>query len=369
MKPKALLTALTLCLLTVPLAARQTPPGEKLLREHGIALSPRALADFLERGFPSGTSPEARPARPRDKSLLLPEAWDALARQRLDIRNHQPMLMLRLSELAARYARGDLPPGPEAILDRELLGYEPWQRQQARERRLALLRYNGMVALGIFGVANPENRILARELHEAAEDPLLRLLHARTRGLLGDTEVLEEIVAACASPDRLVASQAAQALYVLTGQAFRLHENMARAPRAEAADEIRAWWQRNREALEPIEHESAVARLLEPEPSRPYPLATLRQQLRASADTEDVADARGSRRAWRLLADRDPETLADELEPILRDEREDLDIRAEALRWYHRIRGDKARRQLRRLSKDPNPEIAELAREILGEEQ
>ena len=139
------------------------------------------------------------------------------------------------------------------------------------------------------------------------------------------------------------------------------------AARREAAAHIAKWWKAIDPATLVIDREAALSRCLRSPSTRPYALGSVRERLRASADTLDVRNERGSRTAWRAL-DGAGEGLLDDLKPILKNVDEDLDIRAEAIRWHVRLVGKKkAKRQLKKLRKDPNPEIAELAKDFLEE--
>jgi len=221
------------------------------------------------------------------------------------------------------------------------------------------------VALGVFGEPSDETRRIAREVFVVEESSIVAVSYAQTLGLLGDASVLEDLVAVVASLERAPCVAAAETLRILTGRSFSLHANLALGPRREAAKELIDWWlSQEKEALQ-IDRAAALERYLRPPPPRRPALRTIHDLLRASADVADTTDARGSRTAWAQLQ-RMGDALVEHLEPIIENPDEDLDVRGEAIRWYVRLRGvKKAKRQLKKLRKDPNPEIAAMAEGIL----
>jgi len=346
---------------------QKRPILEEILRSHGIDPRPRGLAAFLGKGWEGANRPPVLPEAPRAKSSLTAEAWRLLALDYREIRAESPLEEV-VSSLARRYATRDFPVQILDMVDEDLLAGDAVGRGRERVDLLDFLQYNGMVALGIFGRLSDDTLRAARQVYDAETRPTVRVSYAEVLALLGDRSVIDDLVieASKANPTSSVA--AARSLHVLFGRSFRLHPNMAVEPRREAAQEITEWWAGARATASPVDRGAALERRRRGRPSPRQPLDPLRARLRASADVLDVTDARGSRTAWSQLQ-RQTETegtaLAEQLGPIIANPREDLDIRAEAIRWYARILGKKAKRTLKQLRKDPNPEIVDLVKKQL----
>jgi len=237
-----------------------------------------------------------------------------------------------------------------------------------RAKRVEILQYNGMIALGLFGKPSSEVLRDARRVYEAENRPLIRTTYAMTLALLGDRAALDDLVAEAAKGNSTSSVEAARSLSLLFGRSFGLTPVTAAAPRAEDARELKRWWEENSKSAT-VDREKTIARQLSRPTLRPYPLGTIRELLRAAADKEDVADRRGSRTAWNRLqsmTQADQQGLLKELLPIVKDSREDLDIRDQAIRWYVRLTNRGAKSILKGIRRDPNPEIAGLADQFLA---
>ncbi|MBN1868868.1 hypothetical protein JW916_16440 [Candidatus Sumerlaeota bacterium] len=365
----ALLSAAVAFIVSIP-APRLNAQSEALLArrlsDHGVAPSPVSLLAFLERGWDAANPPNPLPEDPADKSTLLIDAWQLLSLER-DKVAREPRAVSAASALALRYARGDLPPGARRMIEEDLVRLTPGEQPQERARRLAFHQYNGMMALGVFGVATPDFLAAARTVFDAETDPVVRVAYARTLALLGDASILDYLVAEASLANSTSSVAAASVLYVLFGRVFDMTAVSPAVRRREASEAILTWWVELAAQGDPeIDREAAFERMTYRPPARPPSLASLRDLLRASADVSDFADKRGSRTAWNRLETMGP-GLSEQLLPIVRDQREDLDIRGEAMRWYRRIEGKGAKRVLKKLRKDPNPEIVNQAKTLLAQ--
>ncbi len=227
-------TILWFCATSLTPCEEPTTTQERLLIAQGIGTTSSQLTLLLEKGLPTN-------ARETNRGASLEpihQAWSVLSRRRQDIRNHNPALMARLSKLAVQFTRREPPQAILDMLDKDLLVYAPHERIAPRRRHLDMIQYNGMIALALFGAPSEENIELAHRTYLAEKRPLVRIIYARTAGILGDTTVLDILVSETGKQERMRAVTASKAIYVLTGNAFPLHKNLAIEPRYEVAREI-----------------------------------------------------------------------------------------------------------------------------------
>ena len=302
------------------------------LAAHGIASSAQGLASFLEKGWGAGQKTGQLPTIPATKSSLVMEAWQLLGLEHEKILR-DPILSFQVAALARRYATGQFPLAIQQIADHDAQNTEPALRDARRTEIREYLQYNGMIALGLFGKPSPDLIEDARKVFYAENRPIIQVAYARTLGLLGDHSALDALAREAAQANHESSVAAAQALDMLLGTSFGITPVTAAAPRRERARELAAWWKEHGSKTK-IDREAALARLLQAPPSAPHPQQNLREMLRASADIQDIKNARGSRTAWTLLkdaADREPEVFLKSLDPIARDRQEDLDNREQAI--------------------------------------
>lgn len=337
------------------------------LKAHGIGQSLSSLSAFLEKGWGTANFPKDMPKVPPEKSALLINIWELLALRYREV-HANPIVAAQVAELARRYATGDFPLGARKIIDRDNEGGDLAAAASASLRRTELLRYNGMVALGLFGEKNPQVIESARKVYQSEDRPLIRVTYANTLALLGDQGAVADLIAEALKANSTSSVAAAHALSLLFGHSFGITPVTAIKPRREAAKQIQRWWDQEGKK-EVVDRDRAIERQLERTTPKPYPLRTIEELLRAAADTNDLKDVRGSRTAWNKIHDMavaDREGLAKQLLPIVRDPDKDLDIRDQAIRWYTLLDAKKAKPVLKKLRKDPNPEIANRANNLLA---
>jgi hypothetical protein len=356
-----LLAALPLC------RAQDVPLVKGTFQAHGIGVSTPALVDFLERGWQGARPPTPLPEVPAEKTSLLNDAWQLLALRYREVRAN-PILRYRVAGLAQQYAFGAFPKPIREMIDRDGEEERFDGRSTDRLDRTEVLRYNGMIALGVFGEPTPEVLRDARRICQSEERPIIRVAYATTLGFLGDRDALDYLVKEVAKANDSSSVAAARSLSVLLGKSFGITPATAAEPRRDIAREIVRWWKENARSVR-VDRDRAILRRLEREQPAPYPQKTLDDLLRASGDASDATDRLGSRTAWNRLRDMslaDPEGLLEQLLPIAKDRRRDLDIRDQAIRWYVRLKGAKAKGLLKKLRKDPDPRIADLASRFLN---
>lgn len=360
---------LILCFL-LPLSALALDPAMKaeILQRHGVRTDSPGLTAFLRDGWEAAREPENMPAEPALKTSLLVDAWDLLGRRFEAIHKGDARLVKAIANTAGAYMGGRFSPAVQRMMDEDARLIPAPNMMEWQEARRELLQYNGMVAFGLFAKPTLENQRQLKEIYRREKRPMVRVMMAQSLALLGDDTVLPDLIDEIAKANTDSSIVAARVLSNLTGRTFPLTARLAEEPRQIAAAEILDWWLNQRSAPLYLDREAAVERMLYEPPERPYPLRTLRELLRASADKTDTANKRGSRTAWTILNAKG-KALLEPLELVLENEKEDLDIRMEAIRWYVRLTEEEESRRLKkwlkRLREDPNPSIAKMAREIL----
>lgn len=352
-----------LLILTATSKGQEKDPIKTQLQAHGILTTAEGMTTFLEKGWAAAQPPSPLPQQPRQKATLLSHCWHLLALQHEKTRQI-PGLPDRLHNLAKRYAAGDFPTMVSFMVEEDISTLD-MPKAQAKKIALERLQYNGMLALGIFGKPTPEARKLARKLYTQNNHDTIRMLYARTLAMLGDRHILDEIVTEITKANRISSVAASKVLWTLLETPTRLTPNMAIQVRNEKAQEIAQWWKEKKQSFLTVNRKEAIERMQHRQPDRAPQLRTLRDLLRASAQHYDITNKKGSRTAYDQLQQMGT-ALLPHLQPIVQDEREDLDIRTEAIRWYTRLQQSDAKRVLKHLRKDPNPEIATLARDLLA---
>jgi hypothetical protein len=350
----------------VSVSAQEKEQIAQSLTAHGIGVKPPQMAEFLQKGWRATRRPQAYPTEPTEKSRLLGLSWYLLTQHYSQIQK-DAILQASLSDLALRYAQGALPPGALEVIEADLKGLPMDQAELKRQVLIGLLRYNGMVALGVFGERNETVRQAARNIYDHETSKIMRAAYAETLVLLGDNQPIDDLIALLGDKtDRAAAVAASNALKNLLGRSFYIFPYTALGPRLKAARMAADWWKGQKAAglVPPVQREEVIARRLTPEVSSPPPLDSLRNLLRVSGSTMNESTRVESGEAWTRL-NRAGEQLAEDLEPFLQDADEDLDIRQEAIRWYVRVKGDDARKMLKKLRKDPNPEVVEQVTALL----
>jgi hypothetical protein len=358
MKRLALPLVVFLCLSTgfVSLAQEKVSIEQNLIA-HGVGVKPAQLAQFLQNGWRATQRPQAYPSDPVEKSRLLGLSWYLLTLHYPEIQKDKALLSV-LNALALRYAQGALPSGALGVVETDLKGLPMDQAEFKRNVLTGLLRYNGLVALGVFGEQNDVVRQAARRIYDGETSKIMRAAYAEALVLLGDNQPIDDLIAMLGDKERAAAVAASNSLSDLFGRSFYIFPYTAQGPRLKAAGMAAEWWDGEKKKGFPpqIVRDEVMARRLTPPVTISPPLDSLRNLLRASGNTRNESTRIESGDAWTRLNQAGAK-LADDVEPFIQNVDEDLDIRQEAIRWYARIKGDDARKVLKKLRSDPNPEI------------
>ncbi len=318
------------------------------LARHGVRPAPEALIDFLENGFAAGTLVSALPAAPPEKTQLLIFAMQALGKAG----------KREAFGAIARFAESRPSPGALEIVRRDSMLAPAAERGKRQQELLEYLKYNAAVALGFLG--DPRGAPILRQLFETETNAIERCQYALCLACVGDASGVEFLVLEVAKANRDSSVAAAKSLYYITGQDLGFASTSPIRLRERLAEDCQRWWAEIRSDFR-LEPAAIIRRRLDPIPPPRIPLSGVSNLLLAASDYADLSNARGSRTAANQLDQMGP-SLAEELEPILKDPMADLRVRREAIRRYAALKEKSGKRALKKLFDDENPEIAEYAR-------
>lgn len=322
-----------------------------LLAAHTINPSSSGLISFLRTGWAALPSQSTMPEFPTEKTQLLILAMEELGKAR------EP----RAVEVLLDIAQSKLSDGVEQIIQYDLAKLPPEQQAPQRELILVLLRYNAVNALGLIGDA----RALPVVQQLAAEEISARLKcrYILAIACLGGTPDIDFLISQINRANQVESVIAAQVFYFITGVSYRLRPTTPVKARSLAAEQYKTWWRQNGKTFT-LNPGAVIRRRLTPAVEPKKPLSSVRNLLDAAGRVLDVNGHYQSYEARQQLETLDPSMLP-ELEKIVKDDMEDLRIRRLAIIYYVKQRGKKAKRTLKRLSKDKNPEISQLAKSLL----
>ena len=132
--------------------------------------------------------------------------------------------------------------------------------------------------------------------------------------------------------------------------------------RRKLAGDYAKWREESLTAFE-LDAQAAIRRRLDPPPKPQIVPDSVRNLVALASDYLDFSNQRGSRSASDKL-DAMGGDLAKRLKPVMFDPMEDLLVRIEAIRRYVKLRGKKAKGDLKKLCKDENPEIVDFAKQM-----
>ncbi len=322
-----------------------------LLAAHNIAPSASGIISFLHSGWAVLPSKATMPEFPTEKTQLLILAIEELGKAR----------ERRAVDVLLNIAQGKLSDGVEELIQHDLARL-PLERQATqRQFMLALLRYNAVNALGLIGDARalPVVQQLATEETNAR----LKCRYILALACLGGAPDINFLAAQIKRANQAESVTAAQIFYLITGVSYRLTPTTPLKARRLAAEKYETWWRQNRETFS-VNPGAVIRRRLTPSVEAKRPLTSLRNLLDAAGHILDINGQYQSYEARQQLETLGPSMLPD-LEKIVWDEMEDLRIRRQAIIYYAQLCGKKAKRTLKKLRKDKNPEISQLARSLL----
>ncbi|MCX7011910.1 MAG: hypothetical protein NTW86_04980 [Candidatus Sumerlaeota bacterium] len=321
------------------------------LERNGIRGDTASLRQFLTNGFPSSVSYKSLPERPPEKCQLLINAMQVLGKRGAKDAV-APLVSL---------ARGQASAGIQDMIQRDALSIPAASRAAYQTALQKALQYNAAVALGFIGDRSAAP--LLRQLFDAETEPAVRCQYALGLACCGDPSGIVFLVAEIQKANQTSSVAAAKAVYYIAGVDFGYTETSPAALRRKLAGDYTAWWQETaaRFALTPP---VIIRRRIDGIPEPRIAPTSVRNLVAMASNPLDFSDARGSRTAAEKL-DSMGKDLVKDLEPILHDPMEDIAVRIEAMRRYVLLRGKDARKAMKKLSEDENPEIAAYAKKAV----
>lgn len=316
----------------------------ELLLSHGINPEPGSLIHFLRNGFDLKSLPRGLPQLPQLKSEIVNAAIVELG---ITAAESAVPLLIEIAEqhppkgVATIIAR-DFEDSPIEMVDQEVL------------TMTRLLSLNAVMALGLIG----DERAAPTILHLIRTEPGSAFITngAEALALMGHNDGLGALVLLAASNDANESAAAFRSIFIVTGRNYGLTENSSIAKRRQLLEQLRSWFE-ERGHKEPIFRSEVLRRQEVPVLPDSIDPRSLRGLLRGSSDLTNYDRRYEARQELFGLA---PQRF-DELEKIATDPLEDLDIRRAAMRWMTVSNARAARSIIRRLRKDENPSIGDMA--------
>jgi hypothetical protein len=342
---------LLLFVLIVRASLAQPRTNLDVLAAHNITPSASGMISFLNSGWATVPSPDTMPEFPTEKTQLFILTMEELGKARES----------GAVDVLLNIAQGKLSDGVEQIIQNDLAKLPPEQQASQRQFMLTLLRYNAVNALGLIGDARtlPVVEQLATEETNAR----LKCRYILAIACLGGIPDMDFLVAQIGRANQTESVTAAQVFYLVTGTSYRLVPTTPVKARTLAAYRYETWWRQNRGTFT-VNPKAVIRRRLTPPVEAKKPLTSVRNLLDAASHILDIDGQYQSYEARQQLDTLGPSMLPD-LEKIVKDEMEDLRIRRLAIFHYVKLQGKKAKKILKKLRKDENPEISQLARSLL----
>jgi hypothetical protein len=323
------------------------------LQACGIRPTPQDLTRFLQEGLPAGTDLARLPEKPPDKSQLV-----VYAMARVAAAKHTEAVGPLVSIAAL-----NPPPGILALVDYDVARSSPRSREEFRQKALRILQFNAVNALGLIGdqLALP----VVRAAFEQEPNTAARIQHSLSLACLGDPRGADFLVQVILQQNRRESAAAARAFFIVTGKDFGYTENTPVKARRQRAEAYAQWWKANRGSFQ-ANPKAVVERRFEPVLSARFEPRSTRDLLKLSAFYFDF-DNKAKTFDARERIGRAGKSLNGDLLQIMDDEMEDLDVRMEAMNWYYEFNRADARKALKNLRGDDNPEIVDKANALLEE--
>lgn len=328
-------------------AADSQPQEVQRLASWGVSASPESLIGFLQSGLPDSLDLARLPEQPEERTQLAVDAMAILGARR------SGEAVAVLTQVVA----GPLPGGAVQLLEMDLARTAPESRGQFQQKALQILRFNGVVALGLIG--DPAGLQAVRGAFGAESNNAFRLQYAIALAGMGDASGLDFVVGAIPKSERREAAAAARAFTIITGEDFGIGPSTATRAREQRAKRYGEWWRLNQRSFRP-DPEAIRQRRQAPDPALTMTPRTTRDLVNMASFRLDVGDRTRSRDAQQKLQQAGT-AINKDLERLASDSMEDINIRMEAISLYTEFNGMGARDLLRKLRRDGEREVAERA--------
>jgi hypothetical protein len=342
---------LLLFVLIAQVTSAQPQTNLEILAAHNIRPSASSLIGFLQSGMAALPRQAAMPEFPTEKTQLLILAMEELGKAR----------ERRAVDVLLDIAQGKLSEGVEQLIQYDLARLPSEQQATRRQLFVDLLRYNAVNALGLIG----DQRALpvVERLTTEETNARVKCRYILALACLGGSPDIDFLIAQMKRANQLESVAAARVFFLITGVSYRLTPTTPLKARSLAAGQYETWWKENRETFS-VSPSAVIRRRLTPSAEPKKALTSVQNLLDAATHIPDINGQYQSYEARQQLDKLGPSMLP-ELEKIVRDDMEDLRIRRLAIIYYVQLRGKKAKGTLKKLRKDENPEISQLANSLL----
>ncbi len=333
-------------------AQEESPMG--IMQEHKIDFESPGLLDFLENGFPNSVKLNDLPKNPEEKTQLLIYAIQEMGKRHK--KEAVPLLI--------RYANLDFPSGANKIIQRDIETVPINGRMNEQTKLYSYLKYNAINSLG--WIRDVKALPVIKENFQRESETIIKIQYALCLGMLGDAESVNYLVEQIGNNEQTESAASALNFYYLTGVNPGISVNTSKAKKIEQVKLVQDWWKQNSNNYK-INVIEAGRRRLEPFDDLPkVQEGSLRALLLASSFYLDFSNKYKSFEAREELK-KNGDKYIDDYEKIAFDKMEDLRIRQEAIRKYFGVKQKKSKRLLKKLLKDENTQIVELAKDLLNQ--
>jgi hypothetical protein len=345
-----------------PALAQREAPLPAGLREALLAYgvdpdNESSVGRFLAEGIPQTVRAAGLPAAPSRRLELFPPLMEIAGRR--SFQSARAPLM--------RLLQADYSPGVQRIISDDSI------LTSAAARPIFLLQANQGLQLNAaktlsLGLGETAAIPWIRRLWEAELNAASKISYALAGATLGDASYWDFLAEQAASDDPGVSWNAFQSLEFLSGLRFEVYPYTPLAVRRQAAERARHWVETRGSGWKPRQAEVAERFYSPYEPPNRLPdkAVSARDHLLLAQVFFVAGDAaQQARESRRFLGELEPERARQLLEPVARDVREDVDVRAQAILWLGRSLGEGAKPIMAELARDENPPVSAQAKAFL----
>ena len=329
----------------------EPPSNREIFHSLGVQPDPENLVRYLKRGLPADSAGKMPPGANIPYTQTAINAMEMISRKQ-----YKPAVPVLID-----IARGNFPPGVASLVNIDCRSISRSQQEDKRETYHDVLRYNAVNSLGLIG--DPRALPVLEEVFSESDREMFKIRAALGLACLDSGLRIPYLVKTIRDDNRGLAILAADALSLITGMDLDYDRYTPVSRREKTVEKVEEWWENNKEIFRPNGEEIIQRRLnppVEPQiaPRSVRELLILASQYSDFSNRVDNLDARERLSAM-------GQSIIPELRPICLDENEDLNLRMEALRRFARLTKEDGMDVLKKARKDENPEISELADNLI----
>jgi len=326
--------------------------SEEILRSAGLSPEPEKLVEFLEKGSLADLELSDLTEKGIPATQLLISAI-----QEISVKQYKPAVPQLI-----QIAKGNFSPGQKTLINYDCETVSPSSQQTKRKNLNNLLQYNAINALGL--LRDSRAVPVLQELYAESPPGTFKINICLALACLDQKDGMEYLVKLVQDKNRKLAAQAASSISLITNMEIDYNAYTPIIRRKKTIKQIKEWWKTKGKTFEP-EGEEIVKRRLNMPPKLPPSLRSVRELVKAASNYGDLDNKMRSLDAREKLSALGA-TVLPQLKPVCLDEKEDLNIRMEAIRRYSRLssRGG-AEELLKQTKRDDNPEISSLSKDLL----